>query len=125
LNQLKDGRITTYTTKEGLANNAVGSFYEDREGNLWISTESGLSRFRDGKFTTYTTKEGLFSDTVYSILEDGRGNLWMGCNKGIFRVNKQELNDLAEGKIKSLTSIAYDESDGLKSTQCLANSLIP
>ena len=57
--------------------------------------------------------DGLSSNGVFCILEDDRGWFWMNSNQGIYRVSKQELNDFADGKIKSLTSIAYNKQDGL------------
>ncbi|HEY8460316.1 MAG TPA: ATP-binding protein, partial [Blastocatellia bacterium] len=93
--------------------------YEDRDGSLWIgSYDGGLTRFKDGRFTRYTTKEGLFNDGVFQILEDSRGNLWMSCNRGIYRVSKHELNEFADGRRSSITSIAYGRSDGMLNPEC-------
>jgi hypothetical protein len=81
-----------------------------------------VESLQDGKFTNYTTNEGLFDDVVFQILDDGHGNLWMSCNKGVFRVNKQELNDFAAGRIKAITSISYGVADGMKSGECNGSS---
>jgi signal transduction histidine kinase len=86
---------------------------------LWVGTyDGGLGRFKDGRFTRYTTREGLYNDGVFQILEDARGNFWMSSNRGIHRVRKQELNDFAEGKLRSLTSLAYGKSDGMLNAEC-------
>src|SRR5262249_48634151 len=54
--QLKNGKFTAYTVKEGLSGNYVRAICEDREGSLWISTrDNGLNRLKDGKFTVFTT----------------------------------------------------------------------
>ncbi len=119
LNRFKDGKFTSFTTKDGLSQNFVISIYEDKEGSLWIGTSGGgLNRFKDGKFTVFTVKDGLFDDLAVQILEDDQANLWMSCNKGIYRVSKKELNDFANGRINSITSVAYGITDGLKGNEC-------
>ena len=92
---------------------------QDGDGALWIGTyDSGLGRFKDGRFTRYTTQDGLFDNGVFQILEDDYGWFWMSCNRGIYRVRKQELNDFAEGRIKAITCLAYNKSDGMPSAEC-------
>ena len=63
-----DGKLTNYTTKEGLVGNYVRSIYEDSEGTLWIGTYGeGLSRFKGGKFANYRVENGLFDNGVFAI----------------------------------------------------------
>jgi signal transduction histidine kinase/ligand-binding sensor domain-containing protein len=110
--------LTAYTEKDGLADN-IRTIYEDGDGTFWIGTyDNGLSRFKDGKFTNYTTANGLFSNGVFQILEDGRGNFWMSSNQGIYRVNKQQLNDFADGKTSAVTSTVFGKSDGMLNIEC-------
>ncbi len=118
MTRLKDGKFTSFTKHEGLASNLVRAISEDQAGALWIGMNGGLSRFKDGKFTSYTTKEGLFDNLIFTILQDSKGNFWMSCNKGIFRVPKQELEDFALGKIRSITSISYGKADGMLTNEC-------
>jgi len=108
----------TFTEKDGLAG-TIRTIYEDGDGTFWIGTyDSGLSRFKDGKLTNYTTANGLFSNGIFQILEDGRGNFWMSSNQGIYRVNKQQLNDFADGKISAVTSTVFGKSDGMLNVEC-------
>jgi signal transduction histidine kinase len=108
-----------FTEADGLASNRVRAIFEDEQGTLWIGTaDGGLSRFRKGKFVNYTTRNGLYSDGVFQILEDARGWFWMSSNQGIYRVRKQELEDFAAGKTKSITSTAFGKSDGMLNTEC-------
>lgn len=53
-----------YTETEGLSNNVVYGLLNDDTGNLWISTNKGLSKFNIEKelFTGYTTTDGLQSN---------------------------------------------------------------
>ncbi len=116
LNRFKDGKFTVYSERDGLASDGVQALYADRDHALWIGTRHGLNRLKDGRFTTYTVHSGLYANYVYGFAEDNLGNLWMTCSQGIFRVSKQQLNDFADGKIQSVTSIVYGREHGLNST---------
>lgn len=118
--QLTDCQIKkNYTTADGLPSNFVRSIKEDEDGTLWIGTyDNGLTRFKDGKFFNFNTDNGLFNNGVFAIVEDKNGNFWMSSNKGIFRANKQQLNDFADGKIKSYDSFGYGKQDGMLNTEC-------
>jgi len=119
LTHYKDGHFTAWTEKDGLPGNTVRSLKQDGDGTLWIGTyDSGLGRFKDGRFTRYTTKDGLFDNGVFQILEDDSGWFWMSCNRGIYRVRKQELNDFADGKLKTINCLSYNKNDGMPSTEC-------
>ena len=57
------------------------STYEDREGDLWLGTDSaGLHVLRDQKFTTYTTSDGLSGNFVRCVFESAKGELWIGTD---------------------------------------------
>lgn len=119
LSSYQNGQFTNYTERDGLSSNHIRTLYKDEEGTLWIGTyDAGLNRFKDGKFTRYMVGDGLFNNGVFCILEDARGNFWISSNRGIYRVSRQELNDFAAGKSKSITSVAYDKSDGMLSSEC-------
>src|SRR4029079_8469402 len=119
LSRYDNGRITNYTTKDGLVGNYVRSIYEDREGTLWIGTYSeGLSRFKDGRFVSYKTNDGLYSNGVFAIQEDARGHFWISSNQGIYRVKRGELDDFAAGRITRITSVGYGTGDGMLNAEC-------
>ena len=108
-----EGRFTTYTTDDGLAGNRVLAIDEDDEGSLWFATRKGLSRLKEGRFFNFTAEHGLPASIVYAILDDGRGNFWFTGAQGLFKIRKTDLSDLAEGKIKRLTSVDFAVSDGM------------
>ena len=119
LNRFQGGKFTSYTTKSGLTNDVVWTLYADSGGSLWIGTNGGgLERLRNGKFTTYSIRNGLFDDKIFEILEDNLGNLWMSSNRGIFRVSKQALDDMAQGKIHVFESRSFGVAEGMKSPEC-------
>jgi signal transduction histidine kinase/ligand-binding sensor domain-containing protein len=119
LTHYKNGKFTSWAEKDGLPGATVRALKQDGDGTLWIGTyDSGLGRFKDGRFTRYTTKDGLFDNGVFQILEDDSGWFWMSSNRGIYRARKQELNDFADGRLKTLTCLAYNKDDGMPSTEC-------
>ncbi|MBI3151926.1 MAG: GAF domain-containing protein [Chloroflexi bacterium] len=64
----KTDTFTTFTEKDGLPNNVINGILEDRENNLWISTNYGLSRFNPftNEFRNYTVSDGLQSNEFNS-----------------------------------------------------------
>ena len=79
--RLEAGELESFASDSPLAVNRVLAMREDREGNLWLGTDSaGLHLLRDQKFTTYTTRDGLSGDFVRSVLETAEGTLWIGTD---------------------------------------------
>jgi signal transduction histidine kinase/ligand-binding sensor domain-containing protein len=119
LTSLQAGQVKAWTEQDGLPGNMVRSLYEDRDGVLWIGTyDAGLGRLENGKFTRVAVADGLFNNGVFQVLEDARSNLWMSSNRGIYRVAKQQLNDFAAGKTRSVTAIPYGQRDGMRNIEC-------
>jgi DNA-binding CsgD family transcriptional regulator/streptogramin lyase len=56
--------FTHYTEKDGLPSNAVYGILEDSSGNLWLSTNNGISKFdpKSGTFKNYNVQDGLQSN---------------------------------------------------------------
>lgn len=72
------GAFAVFTTREGLANDAIYGIVDDSLGRLWISTNGGISRFHpeSGEFRTYDTHNGLprneFNRGAYLRAPDGQ-----------------------------------------------------
>ncbi|MBI1764208.1 MAG: hypothetical protein HYR56_22515 [Acidobacteria bacterium] len=81
-----NGTITTYTTREGLAENYITALYEDRAGSLWVGTGSGVSRISAGRVTTWAHKDGYPGRHMLAFYEDRAGQIWMGTDgNGLLR----------------------------------------
>jgi ligand-binding sensor domain-containing protein/signal transduction histidine kinase len=69
--------------------NAVVSYAisctQDRDGNLWIASSSGLFRARGTEVTKMDRGAGLSGDFVSDVFEDREGNLWAGARGGLDR----------------------------------------
>ena len=106
-----------FTIADGLADDRVFVFHEDADGVLWIGTHNGLSRFKDGKFFTFRVAEGLLDNLINWMEEDDSGWLWFSCNRGIFRLERAELNAVAEGRKPRATAIVYGVADGMRTPE--------
>jgi two-component system, sensor histidine kinase and response regulator len=92
LTRYKDGVFTTFTTRDGLANDAILSLHEDAHGALWIGTDGGgMSRYWNGRFQTYNTKDGLPDDAVFAICTGPDGSLWVGTHSGLARLRNDQF----------------------------------
>lgn len=91
------GQLEQYTTRHGLPNNMVHGILEDAYGDLWLSTDNGLSHFYvgTGKFRNYTDKDGLqskqFTNKAYCRARNGQ-MLFGGVN-GITLFRAEDLSD--------------------------------
>ena len=79
------GRTDVFSQSDGLSGNAVESLFEDREGNVWVSTTAGLDRFREYAIPTISVKQGLSSPFVVCILAARDGSVWLGTTDGLNR----------------------------------------
>ncbi|HEX4824157.1 MAG TPA: two-component regulator propeller domain-containing protein [Candidatus Polarisedimenticolaceae bacterium] len=119
LSRIDGDRVTTWKIKDGLSSETIRALYEDERGVLWIGTyDGGLTRFADGKLVVIRKRDGLFDDGAFAIVDDRTGRLWMSCNRGIYAVARAELDAFAEGRARSVTSLAFGRMDGMASAEC-------
>jgi signal transduction histidine kinase/ligand-binding sensor domain-containing protein len=77
------GRTDVFTQSDGLSGNVIAGLFEDREGNIWVSTAGGLDRFRELPVTTISAKQGLSSDFINSVLAARDGSIWLAAPGGL------------------------------------------
>ena len=115
----RDGNLERIGSDQGFPAGWVMSYYEDREGVVWLgASDAGVFRFKEGKFVNISPRQGLFDYVAYTVFEDKAGYLWMSSNKGVYRVSKQQLNDVADGKAPSVVCTSYGTADGMESREC-------
>ena len=79
--------VAALTTVNGLRDNQVNGLCEDREGDLWLATGTGVQVLRDARFATFGVPEGLPVDDAVTVFEDRRGRLWIGTDAGLSMLN--------------------------------------
>ena len=61
--RIHDDQIDHFDSSNGLSGDSVNGFLQDREGNIWVATSSGIDSFRDLPVATFSTHQGLSSDS--------------------------------------------------------------
>jgi signal transduction histidine kinase/ligand-binding sensor domain-containing protein len=76
--------------------------------SLWIGFNGGgMGRLRDGQFAFISNREGLLGNSISHIVDDTLGWLWLASERGVFKVQRQQLESVADGRADQLQSIAY------------------
>ncbi len=118
----QDMRFQQVTTANGLSDNAITKLLQDRDGFLWIGTESGLNRFDGHHVRTWHAQDGLGGEQVTDILQDRLGQIWVTTIEGglsrfsaegvflkCYRHNSTDPDAIAEARLNCL----YDWNDSI------------
>jgi ligand-binding sensor domain-containing protein/tRNA A-37 threonylcarbamoyl transferase component Bud32 len=84
---LRDGSYVKFGLANELPSNHVNDLLVDADGNLWVATDAGLSRFDGATWLTFNRVDGLDSDDVETLLLDNDGALWAGTDGGALGLN--------------------------------------
>lgn len=91
----KENKFESLTTKNGLANNTVYAITEDSVGNIWFSTNRGISMLNPetNKIVNYTVHDGLVGNqfNFKSCLRDSKGTIYFGAVNGLTYFKPDEL----------------------------------
>ena len=107
--------LKTFTREDGLAHNEVSSILCLTNGETWIGTAGGVSRFKGGQFQNFGLQDGLPSDGVPVLYQSKDGSIWLGTTKGVARYDGQRFSSLAAtyGLPASRIGAIYQTRDGL------------
>lgn len=99
------GKLTHYTTTQGLASNSIYELLEDGKNNFWISGPNGISVINRRELdviaenpshplslTLYGISDGLETTQLFGAEKPGgvvtsRGEVWFASNKGLIHVS--------------------------------------
>ncbi len=112
---LKEGRILkNYRVKDGLHHEYIYSMVPDNAGNLWLSTNKGLTRFNPATERFDFIKE--IAPREYnsrSSLAASRGELYFGSTTGLDRIKPAVLSLQNEKVGVQLTELFYDGKEDI------------
>jgi signal transduction histidine kinase/ligand-binding sensor domain-containing protein/ActR/RegA family two-component response regulator len=95
LARLHDGKLTRWTTAEGLSGNEIDALLAAPDGDIWaVATAQGLNRLRDGRITTYRREQGLPGNDCHSLALAGSSVL-VGTGAGAALVSDAGVTPLS------------------------------
>lgn len=88
----------------------------DRDGGLWIGTESSgvIHVCKYGKVERWTPSTGLTSDLAAPMLAEPDGTIWIGSDKGLNRLKDRRITRFttAEGLREDIVLNLLEDDDG-------------
>lgn len=78
-----------------LLSNYISAIIQDRKGNLWIGTGSGIAVVEKNKTTAVfyqdtNEKNSLSNNDILCLLEDSKGRIWVGTREGLNLFDEQK-----------------------------------
>ena len=90
-------RFVIYTTKDGLPNDVIYGILEDAKGDLWLSTNQGLSHFdlRASTFKNYQAGDGLQGNefNTGAHFKSASGEMFFGGINGVTAFHPEQIKD--------------------------------
>jgi len=99
LYHVHDGHADHYGAAQGLTGDEVRSIYQDREGNLWITTDKGVDLFRDIPVVSFSSTEGLNGGDPSAVIARNDNTIWVGLRGALahIRPDSVSLTTMADG----------------------------
>jgi streptogramin lyase len=80
---LRNGNVTNYTTRNGVPEGLVWGFAQDREGTLWVATNSALARLEGNRWKNVGKDWSFPGKSALTIFLDRQGILWVATENAL------------------------------------------
>lgn len=114
---ISSGTRKIYTEEDGLANNFIYGLLKGNDGNLWMSTNRGISRFdfHKAQFYNYGLAEGVQSweFNSRSFFQSQAGTIYFGGVNGFNYFNPLQLKKIPFNPQVQLLNISINGKDVL------------
>ena len=100
------GRLTTWTTAQGLSADDVISLTATSDGSIWAGTAGqGLNRIHGGVVTVYRREQGLPDDYCLALSAASDGSVLVGTGAGAARVSHAGVHALTPHDTRAASSV--------------------
>lgn len=85
---LKQVGVRQFSTEQGLSQNSVNRFFQDKDGFIWVGTEAGLNRLTGTDIEKFDGPDSeIAGEAISSIKEDSSGALWVSTFENLYRMS--------------------------------------
>lgn len=84
VSRLRDGHVTTFLERDGIAPGMVVGVVEDRDGILWAVAHGGLSRFEGGRWLRVGADWNAPNDFTVGLFAARDGTLWLSTAHSVY-----------------------------------------
>ncbi|MFT4204159.1 MAG: two-component regulator propeller domain-containing protein [Chitinophagaceae bacterium] len=105
-------RFTHLSTENGLSQNSVLAIAQDKDGFIWMGTQSGLNRYDAHsvkRFYEGTKPTDLKGEYILSLYRDRNKQLWIGTNRGLHLYHPE--NETFTQFIPGSANVNYHENE--------------
>jgi signal transduction histidine kinase/ligand-binding sensor domain-containing protein len=98
-----------FSQKDGLSSDYVSAVLEDREGNIWVGTSTGLDRFQETNVVLSALSPGS-RDMI--LIPGDHGDLWTGSlNRPFAHIDGRSV-DIHKGDDTAVITCGFRDTDG-------------
>src|SRR6185503_14943116 len=88
--------LTAWSAETGASPGDVFAITQDREGYLWLGTQTGLVRFDGFRFVVWSDDAGTpVQGPILAVTGARDGSLWAGGSAGVFRISRAGVHRIS------------------------------
>lgn len=106
------------TMTDGMVSNYIVDVIQDKQGYIWMASESGLCKFDGKDFTIYNTGNSNIKSNAHNVLyyNDTDNTVWVGTQRDgvcIFNCETQTFTNLAGMMTEDVTDLSPSSDGGI------------
>jgi signal transduction histidine kinase/ligand-binding sensor domain-containing protein len=128
LHRIRDGKVQSWFSPDGVPEGTVYSLLEDRSHRVWLVSTGGLMRYDQDRPRMIVPGADVDGYAWQSMTEDDAGAIWFAAQQGLFRVSGSKVQPMRVSGVRGLPVTVYaakaqrqlylGTSTGLYTLQC-------